>query len=184
MLHRFLTAGALSLIAVVGCACATDAAKQDADSSPAATAPTAQVESAAASPEAAPSPESATSPVAETEAPTARSGNFVTGEHETSGGVTLVNEGGQYFIEFAGDFSTDPGPDLFVILHRDPDVIGSTEPPAHAIAEGSYVNIAPLQTTTGSQRYPVPSEIDPSEFESVAIWCREFNATFGSATLQ
>jgi len=106
------------------------------------------------------------------------------GEHPTAGMVTLVQDGGQYYLEFAGDFKTDAGPDLFVILHRDADVIGSTEPPAHAIAEGSYANIAPLEATSGAQRYAIPAEVDPSEYQSVAIWCRQFSATFGAATLQ
>ncbi|HEY9646457.1 MAG TPA: DM13 domain-containing protein, partial [Chroococcidiopsis sp.] len=76
------------------------------------------------------------------------------------------------------------GPDLVVILHRLPDVLGSTEPPAYAIQEGDYVVLAPLQSFRGAQRYTVPADIDLSNYASVAIWCRRFNATFGAAVLQ
>ena len=172
MLKRIVTVSALSFLVIFSAACASKAAKQDPAPSPAAAAP-------AASPAAAPSPA-----VEQAEVPATRQGSFVDGEHPTAGMVTLVNEGGQYYLEFAGDFKTDPGPDLFVILHEDADVIGSTAPPAHAIAEGSYVNIAPLEATTGAQRYAIPEAVDVSQYRSVAIWCRRFNATFGAATLQ
>ncbi len=113
-----------------------------------------------------------------------RSGKFVNGEHPIKGTATVFIENGQWFVEMDREFSTSSnGPDLFVILHRDPDVIGATKPPAYSIKPEDYVLVAPLSQFTGQQRYPIPKNIKPTEFKSVAIWCRQFNATFGAASL-
>ena len=112
-----------------------------------------------------------------------KSGSFQAGEHPTTGTVRLIRENGQHYLEFDNDFQSDRGPDLFVVLHRSNDVIGTTEAPTHSIAEGDYLTIAPLQSVRGTQRYVIPEAVDLSEYQSVAIWCRQFNATFGAASL-
>ncbi len=114
---------------------------------------------------------------------TLSTGSFVSGEHPTQGTVRLINENGQHYVELADNFQTNPGPDLFVILHRSDDVIGSTVPPAYPIREGDYVTIAPLQQVSGTQRYDLPASLNVDDYASVAIWCRQFNAIFGSASL-
>lgn len=113
-----------------------------------------------------------------------RSGTFVSGEHPTRGSVQVVEEGGRQYLEFADNFGTNEGPDLFVILHRSDDVIGSTQAPVHSINEGDYVLVEPLKAASGAQRYAIPAGIDAGDYGSVAIWCREFNATFGAASLK
>jgi hypothetical protein len=112
-----------------------------------------------------------------------RSGSFVAAEHPTEGRVSIVTENGKNFIEFDQSFKTDNGPDLVVILHRSKDLLKETKPPAFSIKEGDYVNISRLQNTNGSQRYEIPSNVQVSDFHSVAIWCKQFNATFGTASL-
>ncbi|MGG6296195.1 DM13 domain-containing protein [Leptolyngbya sp. AN02str] len=113
-----------------------------------------------------------------------KSGMFTDGEHPTQGTAQIVTENGDRYLEFSSDFRTDSGPDLFVILHRNADVIGTTQPPAHAIQEGDYVTLAALQSTTGTQRYAIPADVNLDNYQSAAIWCRQFNATFGAASLQ
>lgn len=112
------------------------------------------------------------------------SGDFVSGEHPTMGTATLVTEGENRYVEFSAQFRTSAGPDLVVVLHVSPDVVGTTEAPAHSIREGDYVVLAPLQAVSGLQRYTIPSDIDVTQYASVAVWCREFNATFGAAAFQ
>ncbi len=91
----------------------------------------------------------------------------------------------QRYLELDQTFATSTaGPDLVVILHRLADVIGSTTPPAFAINEGDYVLLAPLTNFTGAQRYAIPDDLNLADFKSAAIWCRQFNATFGAATLK
>ena len=114
-----------------------------------------------------------------------RSGTFVDGEHPTSGTVRIAQKDGKRILELDSAFKTSTtGPDLVVVLHRLPDVIGSTKPPAYPINEGDYVILAPLQKYSGAQSYEIPKNINLEEFQSAAIWCRKFNATFGSARLQ
>ncbi|MGF1538685.1 MAG: DM13 domain-containing protein [Elainellaceae cyanobacterium] len=111
------------------------------------------------------------------------SGPFESAEHPTAGTATIVQEGDQYYVEFSDDFSTDPGPDLFVVLHQSNDFFSITSPPTYGIEEDSYVSLAPLEAVNGAQRYAIPASVDVDEFGSVAVWCRQFNATFGAANL-
>lgn len=113
-----------------------------------------------------------------------RTGNFISGEHTTTGVASIVQENGTYFIELDQTFKTSSsGPDLFVILHRSPDILKITKPPAFGIAEGDFVTIAPLKSFDGKQRYEIPKNIQPDSFKSVLVWCRQYNATFGFAPL-
>ena len=105
------------------------------------------------------------------------SNNFVSvGRKTTNGQIRIINENGQKYIEFDQSFVTDNGPDLKVILHRNQSV-------SSRIRESEYIEIAPLQSFSGSQRYLIPEEVDLSQYSSVAIWCRQFNVTFGYAEL-
>jgi hypothetical protein len=113
-----------------------------------------------------------------------RSGSFVSAEHTTNGKASIVQENGTYFIELNEGFKTsENGPDLFVVLHRSPNILNISKPPDFAIAEGDYALIAPLKSFNGKQRYEIPKNVQPDSFQSVAIWCRKFNATFGFAPL-
>ena len=103
--------------------------------------------------------------------------NFVSvGRKTTTGQIKIVNENGNRYIEFDQSFVTDNGPDLKVILHRNKSV-------SSRIRESEYIEIAPLQSFSGRQRYLIPDEVDLSQYSSVAIWCRQFNVTFGYAEL-
>ena len=104
------------------------------------------------------------------------SGNFVAVEHPTSGKAKIVSENGKRYVEFAADFKTDDGPALEVILYRGNQV------PLN-IGEGSYTSLARLKNVSGTQRYEIPTGLDLAQFGAVAIWCQQFNATFGYAAL-
>jgi hypothetical protein len=106
-----------------------------------------------------------------------QSGDFQPGEHPTQGKVSVFAKNNKSYLQFDQNFKTDSGPDLVVILHR------SDAPPIYGVKAKDYVLIAPLQKVAGSQTYVLPSNLNLSEYKSVAIWCRKFNATFGYATL-
>lgn len=108
----------------------------------------------------------------------AAAGQFVTVEqdHPTTGTASVVTENGQTYIVFDEAFSTATGPDVQVVLHTENEVPVNLE-------EEDYVTIAPLESFDGGQRYLIPSNLDIDEYEAVAIWCREFNVTFGYAPL-
>jgi Electron transfer DM13 len=102
-------------------------------------------------------------------------GEFIAAEHPTKGAVAIVKENGKQYIEFSDQFKSDSGPDLFVLLHR------QAKPDQYKQAD--YVNLGQLQKVKGSQRYMIPADTKLSDYQSVVIWCRKFNATFGYAPL-
>jgi Electron transfer DM13 len=110
-------------------------------------------------------------------AKTGTTGRFRAAEHPTQGNVRIITEKGKHYLEFDKSFKTDSGPDLFVVLYPNQTV------PVSGIKEKDYKSIARLQKTQGTQRYAIPNNVNLADFKSVAIWCRQFNATFGFATL-
>ncbi|MFG6094467.1 DM13 domain-containing protein [Leptothoe sp. ISB3NOV94-8A] len=102
-------------------------------------------------------------------------GSFVTVSSDTVGGVTIVEENGKRYLEFDETFSTDDGPDLFVLLHK--------EATPQSYSSDKFVNLGDLQSINGSQRYEIPEDISIDEFKSAVIWCRQFNVTFGFAAI-
>ena len=105
-----------------------------------------------------------------------RSAAFVGGAgHTVAGGARIVEEAGQQYLEFDGNFQSDDGPDLFVLLHR--------EAVPTAYADSDYTNLGRLQRVAGTQRYKIPAGVDIDAFSSAVIWCRQFDVTFGYATL-
>ncbi|MGG6264505.1 DM13 domain-containing protein [Leptolyngbya sp. AN03gr2] len=113
------------------------------------------------------------------------SGNFVNGEHPTQGTAEIVNQNGKRILQLNDQFKTSTsGPDLVVVLHRSANVIGETTPPAYPLKEGDYTVLAPLRAFSGAQSYEIPDNLNLNDFQSAVIWCRRFNATFGSAALK
>ncbi|MEL6601979.1 MAG: DM13 domain-containing protein [Cyanobacteria bacterium J06614_10] len=100
---------------------------------------------------------------------------FVGAGHPTSGNAKIVEVDGQRYLEFDEAFSSDSGPDLFVLLHRE------AEPQSYS--QEDYVSLGRIQSFSGAQRYAIPEDVNLSDFQSAVIWCRQFNVTFGYATL-
>ena len=107
------------------------------------------------------------------------SGSFVTTEqdHPTNGTAKIVEKNGKRYLEFSKGFTTARGPKVRVVLHRKSTV------PVN-LNEKNYVTLANLKRFDGAQRYEIPANFDLDDFKSVAIWCEEFNVTFGYARLQ
>ena len=106
----------------------------------------------------------------------ASAGQFVSVEHPTSGQVSVIEEDGARYLEIGQDFQSDRGPALEVILHK-ADTVGLK------VKEGDYISLGGLKSFNGAQRYIIPEAIELEQYQSVAIWCQEFNATFGYAPL-
>jgi hypothetical protein len=104
-------------------------------------------------------------------------GQFQSVEHPTQGNVRItIDAKKQRFLVLQENFKTDPGPDLFVILHR------SAQSPKD-YAPKNYVIMGRLQKVNGTQQYRIPGSVQLADYKSVVIWCRQFNATFGYAPL-
>ncbi|MGB3755083.1 MAG: DM13 domain-containing protein [Rivularia sp. (in: cyanobacteria)] len=104
------------------------------------------------------------------------SGNFVKAEKATSGKAKIVNVNGKRYLEFDKAFSTGNGPDVKIILHKNSSI------PLN-IREGNYITLGRIKSFNGKQRYAIPNNINLANYKSVGIWCEEFNATFGFASL-
>ncbi|MFM9266169.1 DM13 domain-containing protein [Tychonema sp. BBK16] len=181
MKRRYFNFASITFVLTIAIGCTRTAGDRTAiaSSGTSETTPT----TAAASPPTGPAISSTTAQATKTKV--LNSGTFVDGEHPTKGTVRIVQKGNQRILELDRAFQTSTsGPDLVVILHKSPDVIGSTVPPAYPIKEGDYVFIAPLKSYSGAQSYVIPANIKSEDFASAAIWCRKFNATFGAARLQ
>ena len=166
----------ISFVTLTVVGCASEATQKQAVVSPSVTTDESPAQSAQSQP---------TAQVANaTESEASRSGSFVAGEHPTQGLARIVTRNGQSVLELDQNFKTsEMGPDLVVVLHRSSDVLGSTTPPAYPLKKDDYTFVAPLQKFSGAQQYPIPETVKVSDYQSVAIWCRKFNATFGAAKL-
>lgn len=107
-------------------------------------------------------------------------GSFVTAEqdHPTAGAARIIADAsGQRYLVLGENFTTAEGPDVQAIVYR-----GATVP-TKGLSEQNYITLDTLESFDGEQRYAIPAGVEVEEYGSVAIWCREFNVTFGYAPL-
>ncbi len=104
------------------------------------------------------------------------SGNFVDSEHPTKGLAEVVTQNGKNYLRLSKAFRSNEGPDVFVLLHR--------EDSPKSYQKSDYVSLGRLKKLKGKQLYRIPSGVDITEFKSVVIWCKQFNATFGFAPIK
>lgn len=106
------------------------------------------------------------------------SGQFVTVDqgHPTTGTARIVEKEGQRILEFDGAFDTARGPAVQVLLYK-----GDSVPVS--LSESDYVYVGDLKSFEGSQGYVLPADLNLANYGSVAIWCAEFNVTFGYADI-
>jgi hypothetical protein len=110
---------------------------------------------------------------------TIKEGKFQKVKAKTSGEVSIVKAGnGRLFIEFHGNFRSEKGPDLFVVLSKS-DL--TTQEPAPG--EILYT-VSPLLRLRGEQRYILPGNFNLEDYQSIAIWCRQQNMILGAAVLK
>jgi hypothetical protein len=100
------------------------------------------------------------------------SGVFMDGvrNYKTSGNVKSIRADDGLYLRFE-DFQTTNGPDLFVYLIQ------------QGMRTRDGINLGALKGNTGNQNYLVPTEVDISQHHIVVIWCRAFDADFGTAEL-
>ncbi len=94
------------------------------------------------------------------------------------GSWKIVTRGDQHFVLLDDDFKTRSAPDLKIYLSRESlsELTGNN-------ATNSAVLVAELERTKGSQEYPIPAGIDPSEYESLLIHCVKYAKLWGAATI-
>jgi hypothetical protein len=98
--------------------------------------------------------------------------------HQGTGQATIYQlpEGGQV-LRFE-EFDVTNGPDLHVILVKNPNPVNSAD------VGQDYLDLGSLKGNIGSQNYDIPAGTDLSQYQSVVIYCVPFQVVFASATLQ
>ena len=123
-------------------------------------------------------PPSATEPTESTPV-VIRQGQFRDGDevHKGSGTATISQKpDGSYLLTFE-NFSVCCGPDLHVFLASNPS------PAGHADL-GDYLELSPLQASSGDQTYEISGTADLAEINSVVIYCKPFQVIISTATLE
>jgi hypothetical protein len=96
--------------------------------------------------------------------------------HRGSGSATLYQlPEGAYVLRFE-DFSVTNGPDLHVLLAQNPSPTGRAD-------LGETVDLGKLKGNLGNQNYDIPAGVDPTQYESIVIYCQPFHVVFSVATL-
>lgn len=112
---------------------------------------------------------------------TVASGELISHEHTTSGGVKLLRLADGSHVVRLERLDTSNGPDLRVLLTDAPVKEGRAG--WHVFDDGRHVSLGRLKGNKGSQNYAVPADVDPARFRSVSIWCDRFDVSFGAAEL-
>jgi hypothetical protein len=131
-------------------------------------------------------PASASASQSATPAPPANrvvaAGEFISHEHETSGGVEIVRlADGRHQLVLRG-LDTSNGPDLRVWVTDQPVIAGTAG--WRVFDDGRWVEVAKLKGNRGDQVYDLPPSVDLATARSVTIWCRRFSVSFGAAELK
>ena len=79
---------------------------------------------------------------------------------------------GRYHLRLE-DFSVRNGPDLFVYL----------SPEADGYAMGA-LELGRIKATDGAFGYDLPAGVDPADFASAVIWCKQFSHLFATAPFE
>ncbi|HUS56012.1 MAG TPA: DM13 domain-containing protein [Thermohalobaculum sp.] len=90
--------------------------------------------------------------------------------HVTSGAVEVVKTADGWEVHLKDDFSLDGAPDARVGFGAAGKFVDATD-------------FEPLRSNTGAQVYKVPADIDPTAFDEVYIWCRQYSVPLGVAQL-
>jgi len=76
------------------------------------------------------------------------------------------------------DFEVGPGPAFHVYLVAKMALRASSD-----LKDVKFVDLGGLRAFKGSQRYPVPADIDLKDYQSVIIWCERFGVLISPADL-
>ena len=94
--------------------------------------------------------------------------------HYGSGGVTVYAD----LLHLEDDFRVGPGPKYHVYLVPRAGVVPETR-----VEHTMFVDLGRLKAFSGGQNYPVPAGTNVGEYQSVVIWCEQFNVLISPAQL-
>ncbi|MBL8087244.1 MAG: DM13 domain-containing protein [Chthonomonas sp.] len=102
-------------------------------------------------------------------------GMFASYAHETTGMAEILRVDGKPILRLS-NFKTSNGPDVHVLLTRsdDPKIFDN----------GSALDLGVIKGNEGDQNYTLPNGTMTDQYESVTIWCKRFNVSFGGAKIE
>jgi hypothetical protein len=99
--------------------------------------------------------------------------------HKGSGSAALYRgPNGQWSLRLT-NFGTALRPDLAVYLISAPDALDND-----TVANSKFVSLGRLKGGTDDQVYPVPPEIDLSQYHAVTIWSERYQVNFTTAPMR
>jgi Electron transfer DM13 len=90
--------------------------------------------------------------------------------YQVSGSVRLIDQAGKFVLRLE-NFSASSGPDLKVYLATNTSASG-------------FISLGALKSQSGNQNYSLTSAPDLTRYTHALIWCEQFGALFGAATLK
>lgn len=106
----------------------------------------------------------------------------------TQGDSTYTITGNAYLSRFEGtlnltltDFEVSNGPDLYIYAVKTSSTDNKTV--KETVANLDFINLGKLKGNIGSQNYELETEINPTDYQVITIWCQRFSRNFGSALL-
>jgi hypothetical protein len=98
-------------------------------------------------------------------------GMFMGSDGHMAAGKAEIGEGmGGKTVLTLTDIHVDKVPDGYVYLTKGGDHMNG-------------VSLGKLEQFTGTVEYPIPMGVDPHAYDTVVIWCRQFNVEIGRAYL-
>ncbi len=98
------------------------------------------------------------------------SAQFVAQAHEVEGRAQLIKIGADHTVRFE-DFKTINGPDVNIYLATD-------------TSAQDFIDLGDIKATEGNMNYAVPAETDFTKYDTVLVWCKDFNVLFSYAELK
>ena len=98
--------------------------------------------------------------------------------HHGSGGVSLIEKDGTYYVQFQPDFASAFAPDPTIYVSSADRVFDAT-----SFARSERQKLGKLSKASGASYVKVVG-FDPKRIKSVTIWCERFSAFITSASLE
>ncbi|HSS64026.1 MAG TPA: DM13 domain-containing protein [Gammaproteobacteria bacterium] len=94
--------------------------------------------------------------------------------HYGRGKVTIYDG----LLHLESDFEVGPGPKFHLYLVPEANITPDT-----LVQETMFVDLGRLKAFSGSQNYAIPAGVNLKEFESVVVWCEQFNVLISPASI-
>lgn len=95
--------------------------------------------------------------------------------HYGKGRATLYED----LLHLEADFEVGPGPKYHVYLVPETEITADSR-----VDEMMFVDLGRLKAFSGSQNYPIPPGVDLEKYQSVVIWCEQFNVLISTARIE